>query len=92
MVLLWALLTSAITFAQEVTDDFAGKWKTAEGNSVVISKTGAGFIGQTVEKKIVVLKDINFSASFIPRFTLFAFRDFIKPDCNGLWGQVKYDM
>ena len=61
VVLLWALLTSAVTFAQEATDDFAGKWKTAEGNSVVISKMGTGFIGQIVEKKIVVLKDINFS-------------------------------
>ncbi|MEI6268227.1 MAG: hypothetical protein WCP01_05040 [Methylococcaceae bacterium] len=68
VVILWALLTSAVTFSQEATDDFTGKWKmengkwkTAEGNSVVISKTGVGFIGQTVEKKIVVLKDINFS-------------------------------
>ncbi len=60
-VFLLALLTSAVTFAQEASDNFSGNWKTEQGKSVVIAKTEAGFVGQTVEKKIVVLKDINFT-------------------------------
>jgi uncharacterized protein (DUF2147 family) len=60
-VYLLGILTSALIFAQGASDDFSGKWKTAEGKSVVISKSEAGFIGQSVEKKIVVLKDVNFS-------------------------------
>jgi len=60
-VLLLALLTSVSIFAQDATDNFTGNWKTTEGKIVVISKPDGRFIGQTVEKKIVVLKDINFS-------------------------------
>ena len=60
-VLLLALLTCVSIFAQDATDNFAGNWKTAEGKSVVIFKSDGRFIGQAAEKKIVVLKDINFS-------------------------------
>jgi uncharacterized protein (DUF2147 family) len=60
-VFILAFLTSAVTFAQGATDDFSGKWKTAEGNSVVIAKSGAGFTGLAVEKKIAILKDVHFS-------------------------------
>jgi uncharacterized protein (DUF2147 family) len=54
-------LASAVSFAQGASDDFTGKWKTAEGKDVVITKVGAGFIGEAIEKKIVILKDVNFS-------------------------------
>lgn len=62
IVLLMALLISSVAFTQDAADDFSGKWKTEEGKSIVISKSGTGFVGQAVEKKIVILKDINFSS------------------------------
>jgi len=58
---LLVFLTSAVCFAQGVDDNFAGKWKTAEGKDVVITKVGAGFIGEAIDKKVVILNDVNFS-------------------------------
>jgi uncharacterized protein (DUF2147 family) len=57
----FAALLSAAAFAQGETDDFSGKWKTEEGDVIVISKSAAGFVGEAEKKKIVILKDINFS-------------------------------
>ena len=56
----FAVLLSAAAFAQGETDDFSGKWKTEEGDVIVISKSAAGFVGEAEKKKIVILKDINF--------------------------------
>ena len=60
-VFLVGILMSSVTFAQGVTDDFSGKWKTDEGD-IIISKSAAGFVGEAEKKKVVILKDINFSA------------------------------
>lgn len=61
-VFLVGILMSSVTFAQGASDDFSGKWKTDEGDIIIISKSAAGFVGEAEKKKIVILKDINFSA------------------------------
>ena len=57
--LLIALAMTSVTFAQKATDNFAGKYKTDDGNTVIITKTATGFVGIDDMKK-VVLKDIKF--------------------------------
>lgn len=57
--LLIALAMTSVTFAQKATDNFAGKYKTDDGGTVVITKTATGFVGIDDMKK-VVLKDIKF--------------------------------
>lgn len=53
---LLVFLTSAVCFAQGADDNFAGTWKTAEGKDVVITKVGAGFIGEAIDKKSGYIK------------------------------------
>jgi uncharacterized protein (DUF2147 family) len=48
-------------FAQKATDNFSGKWKTPDGVTIVIAKTGAGFIGMPEGKEAVVLNDVRFA-------------------------------
>jgi hypothetical protein len=54
------LFTTSITFAQKATDNFTGKWKSAEGTIIEITKSGAFFIGKPTGKNIVVLKNLTF--------------------------------
>jgi uncharacterized protein (DUF2147 family) len=58
--LIFTLLISSLSVAQNSTDDFSGQWKTAEGNIVEITKLDLGFIGKPKGKDIVVLKDLLF--------------------------------
>ena len=57
--LLIALAITSATFAQKATDNFAGKYKTDDGGTVIITKTSNGFVGID-EMKRVVLKDVKF--------------------------------
>ena len=57
--LLIALAIKSATFAQKATDNFAGKYKTDDGGTVIITKTSNGFVGID-EMKRVVLKDVKF--------------------------------
>ena len=43
--LLIALAMTSVTFAQKATDNFAGKYKTDDGSTVIITKTATGFVG-----------------------------------------------
>jgi len=54
------LFTTSITFAQKATDNFTGKWKSAEGTIIEITKSGAVFIGKPTGKNIEVLKNLTF--------------------------------
>lgn len=57
---LFILFTTSITFAQKATDNFAGKWKSAEGTIIEITKSGAVFIGKPTGKNVEVLKSLTF--------------------------------
>ena len=57
--LMIAVTMSFAAFAQKATDNFAGKYKTDDGEIVTITKTATGFIGMD-EMKMVVLKDVKF--------------------------------
>jgi uncharacterized protein (DUF2147 family) len=57
--LIIALAITSATFAQKATDNFAGKYKTDDGGTVIITKTSNGFVGID-EMKRVVLKDVKF--------------------------------
>ncbi|MDV3573468.1 hypothetical protein CMU59_18300 [Elizabethkingia anophelis] len=48
-----------MSFQQNSSDDFTGKWKTPEGHIVLISKTSGGFEGTTLDKKLSILRDIK---------------------------------
>jgi len=54
------LFTTSFTFAQKATDNFAGKWKSAEGTIIEITKSGAVFIGKPTGKSVEVLKNLTF--------------------------------
>ncbi|SMG15871.1 hypothetical protein SAMN05660862_1002 [Sphingobacterium psychroaquaticum] len=54
-------LVSLLTFAQKATDDLSGKWKTEEGQIILISKTGDVFNGVSENEKGTVLKDVKFT-------------------------------
>jgi uncharacterized protein (DUF2147 family) len=60
LVFLFLMLIKTAAFSQKSTDDFSGKWKTAEGGIIEISRKESGFIGVGVLKKFVVLKDLQF--------------------------------
>lgn len=57
--LIFTILTSS-TFAQKHTDNFVGKWKTADNHTITIIKTKVGYIGTTGPGKIIVLYDVKF--------------------------------
>ena len=54
-------LTITRIFAQKATDDFSGKWKTPEGRTITISKTGTTFIGKAEDNKTIILDNFKFS-------------------------------
>lgn len=54
------LINGMILFAQKATDDLSGKYKTPQGKTIIISKSGNGFIGQSEDKKLTILKDIQY--------------------------------
>lgn len=54
------LFSTSITFAQKVSDNFAGKWKSEEGTIIEITKSGAIFIGKPIGKSIEVLQNLTF--------------------------------
>jgi uncharacterized protein (DUF2147 family) len=47
--------------AQKTTDNFSGKWKTAEGVIIEITKSGTSFNGKPAGKDIFILKDLTFN-------------------------------
>lgn len=53
-------LITNVVFSQKISDDFSGKWKTAEGGTIEITKKDAGFQGIGVTTKKVVVKDLQF--------------------------------
>lgn len=57
---LFMLFTTSVTFAQKASDNFAGKWKSAEGTIIEITKSGAVFIGKPTGKNVEVLKNLTF--------------------------------
>lgn len=59
---LFMLFTTSITFAQKATDNFAGKWKSAEGTIIEITKSDAVFIGKPTGKNVEVLKNLTFQS------------------------------
>ncbi|MDI9338460.1 MAG: hypothetical protein QM539_08550 [Alphaproteobacteria bacterium] len=56
----FAFLWSFTAFAQKATDDFSGKWKTEEGKTVEISKSGDVFIGKPEGKDFILLSDLGY--------------------------------
>ncbi len=61
LVMFALVISGVIAFAQKPTDDFSGKWKTDEGELIVVAKTDSGFVGEPAEKKgLIVLKDVKF--------------------------------
>ena len=52
---------TVLAMAQKSTDNFTGRWKTAEGAIIEINKSGLVFIGKPQGKKVVVLKDLVFT-------------------------------
>ncbi len=61
ILLLIAICFSSIVMAQKNTDNFSGKWKTAEGVIIDIAKSGASFNGKPTGKNIFILKDLTFT-------------------------------
>ncbi|WP_288462501.1 hypothetical protein [uncultured Chryseobacterium sp.] len=49
----------SLSFKQVTSVDFSGKWKTEEGQLIIISKTQTGYTGTTADNKNVILKDIK---------------------------------
>lgn len=54
------MLVGSFSYAQKQSDDFSGKWKTAEGGVVEISKKGNGFVGFGAINKLLIVKDLQF--------------------------------
>jgi len=61
--ILIALCFSTIAMAQKATDNFSGKWRTAEGIIIEISKSGTSFNGKPTDRNIFILKDLTFTKS-----------------------------
>jgi uncharacterized protein (DUF2147 family) len=59
--LLIALFMTVLAMAQKSTDNFTGRWKTAEGTIIEINKSGLAFMGKPQGKNVVVLKDLVFT-------------------------------
>lgn len=53
------LLAATFAFAQKPTDNFEGKYKTDDGETITIAKTSVGFVG-TNQNKEIVLKYVKF--------------------------------
>lgn len=60
MLLFIAICFSKIGIAQKATDNFSGKWKTAEGSIIVITKSNGAFIGKPIGKEYKILEDLQF--------------------------------
>jgi hypothetical protein len=56
-----AICFSTIVMAQKSTDNFSGKWKTAEGVIIEITKATASFNGKPIGNNIFILKDLTFN-------------------------------
>lgn len=61
ILLLVAICFSTIVMAQKSTDNFSGKWKTAEGVIIEITKSGTFFNGKPTGKNILILQKLTFS-------------------------------
>ena len=59
--LLITICFSTLVIAQKTTDNFSGKWKTAEGVIIDITKSGASFNGKPTGKDIFILKNLTFT-------------------------------
>lgn len=55
------LLLSHIVSSENSLDDLSGKWKTAEGHMIIISKTGNSYTGVLEGTDNIVLKDIMYT-------------------------------
>ncbi|MES2836439.1 MAG: hypothetical protein V4667_02860 [Bacteroidota bacterium] len=60
LALIFLLFFSFSTYAQKHTDNFAGKWKSADGHIITVTKIKNGFIGTSGSKKTVVLSNVKF--------------------------------
>ena len=56
-----ALLMTVFAMAQKFTDNFTGRWKTAEGAIIEINKSGLAFIGKPQGKDVVVINNLTFT-------------------------------
>jgi len=54
------LIVTSLCLAQKATDNFAGKWKSADGNIITVTKIKNGFIGTAGPKKVIVLSNVKF--------------------------------
>ncbi len=54
------LLVNSVVFGQKATDNFIGKWKTQEGRIIEITQKDNVFTGKSVQKGLIVLKDLKF--------------------------------
>jgi hypothetical protein len=61
ILLLIAICFSKTVMAQKATDNFSGKWKTAESVIIEITKSGAFFNGKPTGKNIFILKNLTFN-------------------------------
>jgi hypothetical protein len=59
--LLVTICFSTIVMAQKSTDNFSGKWKTADGVIIEITKSGTAFNGKPSNKNVLVLKNLTFT-------------------------------
>lgn len=56
-----ALLMTVFAMAQKSTDNFTGRWKTAEGTIIEINKSGLAFIGKPQGKDVLVINNLTFT-------------------------------
>lgn len=61
VMLLFALGAVLNLFAQSASDDFSGKWKTDQGNIIIIEKIGNDFVGKDATKDVAILKKLSFT-------------------------------
>jgi hypothetical protein len=59
--LFMALSFTVFAMAQKSTDNFTGRWKTAEGAIIEINKSDLVFIGKPQRKDVVVLYNLTFT-------------------------------
>lgn len=59
--LILSLFCGNLINAQNVNDDFSGRWKAPKGAIIIVSKNADGFVGRTEKEKAIVLKDVNYA-------------------------------
>lgn len=54
-------VASVLAYSQKSMDDFSGKWKTPEGKTILISKSGNIFAGTTEDTRQKIIENVQFT-------------------------------